>query len=101
VSTKSHLISLRGILILSCLLCLYLSSEVLQLRFCTHFSSPLCMLHLTLLNLITPIIFVENSSLNVFDDGAVVLLFKFWTFSTVSLFLNHNVSRDGSSLVLR
>jgi hypothetical protein len=28
------------------------------------------------------------------------LLFKFWTFS-VSLFLNHNVLRDGSSLVLR
>jgi hypothetical protein len=27
-----------------------------------------------------------NSSLNVFEDGAVVLLFKFWTFSIVSLF---------------
>jgi hypothetical protein len=24
------------------------------------------------------------SSLNVFDDGAVLLLFKFWTFSIVS-----------------
>jgi hypothetical protein len=42
----------------------------------------------------------RGSSLNVFDDGAVILLFKFWTFSIVSLFLNHNVSRDGSSLVL-
>jgi hypothetical protein len=28
----------------------------------------------------------ETSSLNVFDDGAVLLLFKFWTFSIVSLF---------------
>jgi hypothetical protein len=42
-----------------------------------------------------------SSSLNVFDDGAVLLLFKFWTFSIVSLFLNHNFSRDGSSLVIR
>jgi hypothetical protein len=39
----------------------------------------------------------SSSSLNVFDDDAVLLLFKFWTFSIVS-FLNHNVSRDGSSL---
>jgi hypothetical protein len=38
------------------------------------------------------------SSLNVSDDGAVLLLFKFWTFSIVSLFFNHYVSRDGSSL---
>jgi hypothetical protein len=42
-----------------------------------------------------------NSSLNVFDDGAVLLLFKFWTFSVISLFLNHYVSRDGSSLQSR
>jgi hypothetical protein len=28
------------------------------------------------------------------DDVAVLLLFKFWTFSIVSLFLNHNVSRE-------
>jgi hypothetical protein len=41
-----------------------------------------------------------SSSLDVFDDGAVLLLFKFWTFSIVSLFLNHNVSRDGSSVVV-
>jgi hypothetical protein len=43
----------------------------------------------------------QYSSLNVFDDGAVLLFFKFWTISIVSLFLNHYVSRDGSSLVLR
>jgi hypothetical protein len=30
---------------------------------------------------------LSNSSLNVFDDGAVLLLFKFWTFSIISLFL--------------
>jgi hypothetical protein len=32
---------------------------------------------------------LSHSSLNVFDDGAVLLLFKFWTFSIVFLFLNH------------
>jgi hypothetical protein len=37
--------------------------------------------------------FNDNSSLNVFDDGAVLLFFKFWTFSIISLFLNHYVSR--------
>jgi hypothetical protein len=42
-----------------------------------------------------------GSSVNVLDDGAVLLLFKFWTSSIVSLFLNHYVSREGSSLVLR
>jgi hypothetical protein len=30
----------------------------------------------------------------------VILFFKFWTFSIVTLFINHYVSRDGSSLVL-
>jgi hypothetical protein len=38
------------------------------------------------------------SSLNVFDDGAVLLGSVIWTLS-IALFLNH-VSRDGSSLVL-
>jgi hypothetical protein len=42
---------------------------------------------------------VTNSSLNVFDDGAVLLGSVIWTLSIVLMFFNHNVSRDGSSLV--
>jgi hypothetical protein len=41
------------------------------------------------------------SSLNVFDDDAVLLRYVFWTLSIALMFLNHHVSRDGSSLVLR
>jgi hypothetical protein len=41
------------------------------------------------------------SPLNVFDDGAVLLRSNFWTLSIVSIFFNHNVLRDGSSLVIR
>jgi hypothetical protein len=41
------------------------------------------------------------SSLNVFDDGAVLLRSIFWTYSIVPMFFNHDVSRDGSSLVIR
>jgi hypothetical protein len=36
------------------------------------------------------------SSLNVFDDGAVLLRSILWTLSIVTVFCNHNVSRDGS-----
>jgi hypothetical protein len=36
-----------------------------------------------------------------FDDGAVLLRSILWTLSIVSMFCNHNVSRDGSSLVIR
>jgi hypothetical protein len=37
-----------------------------------------------------------SSSLNIFDDGAVLLRSILWTLSIVSVFCNHNVSRDGS-----
>jgi hypothetical protein len=40
---------------------------------------------------------VMNSSLNDFHDGAVLLWSIIWTLSMVSMFYNHNVSRDGSS----
>jgi hypothetical protein len=43
----------------------------------------------------------KYTSLNVFDDGAVLLRSIIWTLSIVSMFCNHNVSRDGSSLVIR
>jgi hypothetical protein len=39
-----------------------------------------------------------TSSLNVFDDGVVLLRSLFWNLSIVPMFSNHNVSRDGSSL---
>jgi hypothetical protein len=42
-----------------------------------------------------------HSSLNVFDDGAVLLRSFIWTLSIVLMFCNHNVSRDGSSVVIR
>jgi hypothetical protein len=42
-----------------------------------------------------------DSSLNVFDDGAVLRRSILWTLSIVSMFCNHNVSRDGYSLVIR
>jgi hypothetical protein len=42
-----------------------------------------------------------NSFPNVFHDGAQKLQSIFWTFSIVPMFFNHNVSRDGSSLVIR
>jgi hypothetical protein len=41
------------------------------------------------------------SSLNVFDDGVALLRSILWTLSIVSMFCNHNASRDGSSLVIR
>jgi hypothetical protein len=37
-----------------------------------------------------------HSSLKVFDDGAVLLRSILWTLSIVSMFCNHNISRDGS-----
>jgi hypothetical protein len=44
----------------------------------------------------------SSSSLNVFDDGAVLLGSVVCTRSiALMFFLNHNISRDGSSLVLR
>jgi hypothetical protein len=36
-----------------------------------------------------------SSSLNIFDDGAVLLGSVIWTLSIVIMFFNHNVSRDG------
>jgi hypothetical protein len=42
-----------------------------------------------------------KSSLNAFDDGAVLLGSVIWTSSIVLMFFYHNVSRDGSSLVIR
>jgi hypothetical protein len=42
-----------------------------------------------------------NSSLNIFDDGAVLLRSILWTLSIVCMFCNHNVSRDGPSFVTR
>jgi hypothetical protein len=44
---------------------------------------------------------VHSSSLNVFDNGAVFLVSVIWTLSIVSTFFDHNVSGDGSSLVIR
>jgi hypothetical protein len=43
----------------------------------------------------------SNSSVNVFDGGAVILRSIIWTLSIILMFCNHNVSRDGSSLVIR
>jgi hypothetical protein len=37
---------------------------------------------------------MKDSSLNVFDNGAVLLQSIFWTFSTVSFFLYHYVYRQ-------
>jgi hypothetical protein len=42
-----------------------------------------------------------SSPLNVFDNGAVLLRSVIWTLSIVLMFFNHNVSRDGSSLILQ
>jgi hypothetical protein len=42
-----------------------------------------------------------NSFINIFDDGSVLLRSILRTLSIVSMFCNHNVSRDGSSLVIR
>jgi hypothetical protein len=44
---------------------------------------------------------IHNPSVNVFDDHAVLLRSIIWTLSIVLMFCNHNVSRDGSSLVIR
>jgi hypothetical protein len=43
----------------------------------------------------------SSSSLNVFDDGAVLLQSILWALSIISMFCNHNISRGGSSLVIR
>jgi hypothetical protein len=40
-------------------------------------------------------------SLNVFDDGAILLRSIIWALSIVLTFCSHNLSRDGSSLVTR
>jgi hypothetical protein len=37
---------------------------------------------------------LSSSSPNFFDDGDVLLIFKFWTFSIISLFLNYFVSME-------
>jgi hypothetical protein len=38
------------------------------------------------------------SSLNFFDDSAVLMRSILWRLSVASMFCNYNVSRDGSSL---
>jgi hypothetical protein len=40
----------------------------------------------------------QNAELLIIKVGGTLLLFKFWTFSIISLFLNHNVSREEPSL---
>jgi hypothetical protein len=40
-------------------------------------------------------------SRNVFEDGVVLLRSILWTLYIVLMFCNHNISRDGSSLVIR
>jgi hypothetical protein len=40
----------------------------------------------------------RSPSVNFFDDGAVLLRSILWTLWIVSMFCNHNVSRDGYSL---
>jgi hypothetical protein len=45
---------------------------------------------------------INGLSLNVFDDGAELLVSVFWTLSIVIMFFqSHYVSRDGSSTILR
>jgi hypothetical protein len=52
---------------------------------------------------IIPVVFynIILFGITICTTGYQLLLFKFWTFSIVSLFINHYVSRDGSSLFPR
>jgi hypothetical protein len=94
---SAHLFLWKKKLLISCSHC-YNDAYICNYLQITYLWNNIVASDLSLLIFSSVQMIIFLSSLNVFDDGVVLLRSILWTSSIVSMFYKHNVSRDGSSL---